>query len=79
MNSQVVVFNGTPWLSPTTTSSARRVGGKDATEEQLNKLEGIRRLLLRAEAVRAVSWLWVPTLLFHEWGHPSFPPSLPAA
>lgn len=29
-----------------------------ATEEQLHKMEAIRRLLLRVEAVRAVSWLW---------------------
>ena len=32
--------------------------GKDATEEQLRKLENIRRLLLQIEAVHAVSWLW---------------------
>lgn len=30
----------------------------DATEEQLNGLQGIRRLLMRVEAVHAVSWLW---------------------
>ncbi|CAM9111458.1 unnamed protein product [Ectocarpus fasciculatus] len=28
------------------------------TEEQLNALEAIRRLLPRVEAVHAVSWLW---------------------
>jgi len=33
-------------------------GGKNATEEQLNGLEGIRRLLLRVDALRAVSWCW---------------------
>ena len=32
--------------------------GKEATEEQLHGLEGIRRLLLRAEVVHAISWLW---------------------
>ena len=31
---------------------------KDATEEQLHGREAARRLLLRVEAVRAVSWLW---------------------
>eukprot|EP00752_Nemacystus_decipiens_P005516 g4991.t1 len=34
------------------------VHGEDATEEQLNRLEAIRRLLLRVDAVHAVSWLW---------------------
>ncbi len=32
--------------------------GKEAKEQQLHELEGIRRLLLRLEAVRAVSWAW---------------------
>eukprot|EP00903_Cladosiphon_okamuranus_P015520 g14329.t1 len=36
----------------------KRIGGKKATEQQLNVLEAIRRLLLRGEAVHAVSWLW---------------------
>ena len=44
---------------------AQRVAGKEATVEQLHRLEGIRRLLLRVDAVHAVSWLWhnddVPT------------------
>lgn len=31
---------------------------KDATKDQLHRLEATRRLLLRVEAVRAVSWLW---------------------
>lgn len=34
------------------------VNGKPATEEQLDRLRAIRRLLLRVEAVHAVSWLW---------------------
>eukprot|EP00752_Nemacystus_decipiens_P010750 g9570.t1 len=37
---------------------ARVVNGKPATEEQMRKLEAIRRLLLRVPAARAVSWLW---------------------
>ena len=34
---------------------ARRVGGKDALESQVHSLEAIRRLLMRVEAVHAVS------------------------
>ncbi|CAB1101986.1 unnamed protein product [Ectocarpus sp. CCAP 1310/34] len=36
----------------------RDLGTEPLTEEQLNALEAIRRLLLRVEAVHAVSWLW---------------------
>lgn len=36
----------------------KKIGEKDATEEQLHKLEAIRRLLLQEEAVHALSWLW---------------------
>ena len=36
----------------------KKVGGKDATAEQLNRLEGVRRVLLQVEAAHAVSWLW---------------------
>ncbi|CAM9295943.1 unnamed protein product [Scytosiphon promiscuus] len=36
----------------------KTAGGEDATEDQLRRLEGIRRLFLHVEAVRAVSWLW---------------------
>lgn len=32
--------------------------GEEATEEQLHGLEAVRRLLMRVEAVHAVSWLW---------------------
>ncbi|CAM9809322.1 unnamed protein product [Ectocarpus sp. 12 AP-2014] len=45
------------------------LGGRSAkplTMEKLNKLEVIRRLLLREEAVHAVSWLWpsdIPTIV----------------
>lgn len=35
--------------------------GKDATEEQLLGMDGIRRVLLRVEAARAVSLLWPDT------------------
>lgn len=36
----------------------KQLHGKLATEDQLHRLEGIRRLLLQADAVRAASWLW---------------------
>lgn len=36
----------------------KMVGGKHATEEQLDRLEAIRRLLWQVDAVHAVSWLW---------------------
>ena len=36
----------------------KKVGREDATEEQLHGLEGVRRLLMRVDAVHAVSWLW---------------------
>lgn len=35
-----------------------KVGGEDATEEQLHRLEAVRRLLLQEKAVHAGSWLW---------------------
>ncbi len=36
----------------------KKITMKIATEKQLHGLEGVRRLLLRVEAVHAVSWLW---------------------
>ncbi len=36
----------------------KKFAGEDVTEEDLYGLEGIRRLLLRVEAVHAVSFLW---------------------
>ena len=55
---ETVTFSGTPLALATTTLREKKVGGQDATQEQLQKLEGIRRLLLRVEAIHAVSWLW---------------------
>lgn len=54
----VALFDETLLSLATRNLREKKVGGKDATEEQLNALEGIRRLLLRVEAVYAVSWLW---------------------
>ena len=53
-----VVSDETPLETTTRCLRSERVAGKDATEEQLHRLEGIRRLLLRVEVVHAVSWLW---------------------
>eukprot|EP00752_Nemacystus_decipiens_P005462 g4948.t1 len=36
----------------------KKVDGEKATEDQLHKLEAIRRLLLTVDAVHATSWLW---------------------
>lgn len=42
----------------------KKTGGKDATQEQLNGLEGVRRLLMQVEAVHAVSRLWSAEIPF---------------
>lgn len=36
----------------------KEVHGKDATQEQLEWMEAVRRMLLRLDAIHAVSWLW---------------------
>lgn len=43
--------------------------GKYATEEQLQGLEGIRRLILQAEAIHAVSWQWCAGTVSSFGGH----------
>ena len=46
--------------------SAKKIGERNLTEEELNSLEAIRRLLMRVEAVHAASWLWpsdVPSIV----------------
>ena len=53
-----VVSNKTPLDLATRMLRARKIHGKDAAQEQLHGLEGIRRLLLRVKAVHGVSWLW---------------------
>lgn len=57
--SGMVVFNETPLALTRSILGQKTIAGRDATEEQLNGLEGIRRLLLRVQAVHAVSWLWL--------------------
>jgi len=61
-----VEFNGTPLTCATSALREKKIAGKDATEEQLYRLEGIRRLLLQVEAVHAVSFLWpvdIPSMI----------------
>eukprot|EP00752_Nemacystus_decipiens_P011612 g10310.t1 len=55
-----VYFNGTPLAFTKHCLANKMVGGRKrgATDEQMNRLEAVRRLLLRVEAVHAVSWLW---------------------
>ena len=36
----------------------KEIAGKPVTEETLHKLEAVRRMLSRVEAIHAVSWLW---------------------
>ncbi len=54
-----VIFHGTSLdLTERMLRDEKKIKGKDATAEQLHRLEGIRRLLMRVEAVRAISFLW---------------------
>ncbi len=66
-NTRVEVgVNGTPLVVVSHVLREKKIAGKDATEEQLHRLEGIRRLLLRVEAVHAVSFLWpvgIPSMI----------------
>ncbi|CAN0288597.1 unnamed protein product [Ectocarpus sp. 6 AP-2014] len=54
-----VTFNDTP-LAFTKYHLRKKIvaDGKPATKEHLQRLEAICRLLLRVDAVHAVSWLW---------------------
>ena len=54
----LVYFNGTPLALATALLRSKEIDGSPATEQQLESLEAVRRLLLTAEAVHAVSWLW---------------------
>ncbi|CAM9660104.1 unnamed protein product [Ectocarpus sp. 4 AP-2014] len=53
-----VVYNDTPLEHAGRKLHEKTTGGKPATEDQLNGLVGVRRLLLRVEAAHAASWLW---------------------
>ena len=54
-----VTFKGTALAFTNDCLRNKRVGFGKATAEQMHRLEGVRRLLMRANAVHAVSWLWV--------------------
>ena len=59
-----IIFSDTPLALVNRAIHEKVVSRRDATEEQMNRLEAVRRLLLRAKAVHAISWLWrkpVPT------------------
>ena len=54
-----VLFHGTLLGFTNKCIRKEQVGdGMDATEEHMHRLQAVRRLLLRVDAVHAVSWLW---------------------
>ena len=53
-----VLSNRTPLAFVTGLLRDATIGENKATDEQLNSMEGIRRVLMRVDAIRAVSWLW---------------------
>ncbi len=57
-NEGEVEFYDTPFHLATAILREKKAAGQDATEEELHRLEGIRRLLLRVEAVHSVPWQW---------------------
>lgn len=57
-NQGALVKNETPLFLTTQCLRTKMIGGREASEEQLCGLGGIRRLLLQTEAVHALSWLW---------------------
>lgn len=57
-NAGVAKFAGTPLAFAIRSLRGKSVRGQAATEEQVNGLKGVCRLLARLDAVRAISWLW---------------------
>lgn len=55
---RVVRFNDTPVAFATKCLREKKFSNTEFTEKDLRRLEAIRRLLLRVEAIHAVSWLW---------------------
>eukprot|EP00752_Nemacystus_decipiens_P005437 g4928.t1 len=51
-------FNGKPMALAATLLCEKEIEGKPVTEQQHRTLKAVLRLLLTAEAVHAVSWLW---------------------
>ncbi|CAM9847269.1 unnamed protein product, partial [Hapterophycus canaliculatus] len=59
MSREREIFHGTPLaLTARFLNKQKTLGTSAYSKEQLNRLEGIRHLLLQAGAVHAVSWLW---------------------
>lgn len=54
----LVFFKGTPLALTIRNLRKKECRGVPATEEQLHRLEAVRRMLIQVEAVRALSWLW---------------------
>lgn len=54
----LVMYRGTPLALAIRKLRMNESQGKPATEEQIHRLEAIRRMLLQVEAVPALSWLW---------------------
>lgn len=54
-----VLYDDTPLGFATRMLREKKVGADSARKDQLHQVEAIRRLLLRVEAVHAVSWLWI--------------------
>ena len=53
-----VLYHGTPLALATTMLREKKIRGQDATQEQLHRLKGIYRLMIRAEVARTASFLW---------------------
>lgn len=53
-----IFVDGTPLAFTNQCLLETKAGATGATEEQQHRLETVRRLLLRVEAIRASSWLW---------------------
>lgn len=52
------VLSETPLETTNHILRERKAGGVGADEEEMLRLDAVRRLLMRVEAIRAVSWLW---------------------
>ncbi|CAM9339138.1 unnamed protein product, partial [Hapterophycus canaliculatus] len=63
VQSGVLISTETPLDLVELIISEKRVRGRDATKDELLIMKAIRRLLLREDAVHAVSWLWQSDVL----------------
>eukprot|EP00752_Nemacystus_decipiens_P011622 g10317.t1 len=76
-----VRFIGTPLAFTISCLREKKVMGVDVTDEQMDRLEAVRRLLLRVEALHVVSWLWArdPFLIGNATGDASRSTRKPSA